>query len=108
MQDALTALEQNYMTLNQQLAMLSLNCTPDQKTALMNQVVAARSAYWSCVNKAFHDDDPQVVSLASQLNAANQQLSNAVQQMGDIGATLTQITQAVTLASSLAALVISP
>jgi len=107
MQDALAALEQNYMTLNQQLAMLGLNCTPDQKTALMNQVVAARSAYWSCVNKAFHDDDPQVVSLTSQLNAANQQLSNAVQQMGDIAGTLTQITQAVTLASSLAALVIS-
>jgi len=107
MQDALAAIEQNYMNLNQHLAMLSVNCTPDQKTALMNQVVAARSAYWSCVNKAFHDDDPQVVSLTSQLSAANQQLCNAVQQMGDIAGTLTQITQAVTLASSLASMVIS-
>jgi len=107
MQDPLAALEQNYMNLNQQLAMLSLNCTPDQKNSLISQVVAARTAYWSCVNKAFHDDDPQVVNLTSQLNAANQQLSNAVQQMGDITATLNQIDEAVTLASSLAALVIS-
>ncbi|MDR3751287.1 MAG: hypothetical protein P4K94_07340 [Terracidiphilus sp.] len=107
MQDALAALEKNYMNLNQQLNMLSVNCTADQKSALMNQVVAARTAYWSCVNKAFHDDDPQVVSLTSQLNAANKQLSNAVQQMGDITATLNQITQAVTIATGLAALVIA-
>jgi ABC-type phosphate/phosphonate transport system ATPase subunit len=107
MQDALAALEQNYMNLNQQLAMLSVNCTPDQKTALISQVVAARTAYWSCVNKAFHDDDPQVVSLTNQLNAANQQLTNAVLQMGDITTTLNLITRAVTVASSLAALVIA-
>jgi hypothetical protein len=56
---------------------------------------------------AFHDDDPQVVSLASQLNAANRQLNQAVQQMGNMTATLNKIAQAVTVATSLAALVIS-
>ncbi|MGH9598670.1 MAG: hypothetical protein ACRD27_02300 [Terracidiphilus sp.] len=107
MQAALAALEQIYMNLHQQLAMLSTNCTPDQRSQLIAQVVAARTAYWSCVNKAFHDDDPQVVSLTSQLNAADQQLTNAVQQMGDMAATLNAVTQAVSLASSLAALVIA-
>ena len=106
MQNALAALEQNYMNLNQQLAMLSVNCTPDQKAALISQVVAARTAYWSCVNKAFHDDDPQVVALTNQLNAANQQIGIAVQNMGDIAATINLITQAVTVAASLAKLVI--
>ena len=108
MPDALAALEQNYATLNQQLTMLSLNCTPDQKNALIGQVAAARSAYLSCVDKAFHDDDPQVLSLTNQLNGAIQQVSNSVQQMGNMSDTLTAITQAVSIASSLAALVICP
>ena len=108
MQDALSALEQTYMNLQSQVSMLSMNCNADQKNTLITQLVAARSAYWSCVNKAFHDDDPQVISLTNQLNAANQQLSNAVQQMGDITATISQITQAVSLASGLASMVICP
>lgn len=106
MQEALAALEQNYMNLNQQVAMLSANCNTDQKAELIKQLVCARVAYWSCVNKAFHDDDPQVMDLTTKLKAANQLLANAVQQMGDITVTLSQINTAVTLASSLAALVI--
>ena len=107
MQDALAALEQTYMTLQSQVSMLSAACDPQQHDTLITQLVAARSAYWSCVNKAFHDDDPQVISLTSQLNVANQQLSNAITQMGDMNTLLTQITQAVATASKLAALVIS-
>jgi hypothetical protein len=106
MQDALAALEQNYMNLNRQLTMLSANCTQEQRSQLIAQVVAARSAYWSCVNKAFHDDDPRVVSLTAQLNAASQQLSNAVEQMGDMTDTITRISHAAAIAGSLAALVI--
>jgi len=107
MQAALAALEQNYLTLNSQVTMLSIACTPDQKTALVTQLVAARAAYWACVNKAFHDDDPQVVALTNQLNAVNQQLTDAVGQMGDFTATLGQITNAAAIAGSLAALVIA-
>src|SRR5271165_426506 len=81
MQDALAALEQTYMTLQQQVGMLSLNCDDDQKKLLISQLVAARAAYWNCVNKAFHDDDPQVGALTAQLQASNQQLQKATQQM---------------------------
>ncbi|MGD0548848.1 MAG: hypothetical protein ABR991_13685 [Terracidiphilus sp.] len=67
----------------------------------------ARQNYWACVNKAFHDDDPQVVSLITQIDAANQELSNAVQQTGNITATINDITNVVTLGAQLAAKVIA-
>lgn len=107
MQDALAALENTYMTLNQQLLGLPDNAPADQRSQLSGQVVAARAAYWSCVNKAFHDDDPQVVSLTSQLSAINQQLSDATEEMGNIANVLGQAAQAVSLATSLAKLVIA-
>lgn len=108
MQDALSALEASYITLQAQIADLSAACqNPDQTSALMSKYVAARTNYWSCVNKAFHDDDPAVASLVTQLNAANMDLKTAVEQMGDMKKVLDSITQAITLGSSLAAKVIS-
>jgi len=80
--------------------------TPAQRDALSTQYVQARQNYWACVNKAFHDDDPQVVSLTAELAAANQQLSKAVKEMGDITTVLRNITSVVTLGSQLAAKVI--
>src|SRR5271165_3359687 len=106
MQDALAALEQTYMTLQQQVGMLSLNCDDDQKKLLISQLVAARAAYWNCVNKAFHDDDPQVGALTAQLQASNQQLQKATQQMGNISAVLDKINDAVSAATKLAGFVI--
>lgn len=107
MQGPLVALEQTYINLQQQVSMLSAGCDPQKKQALITQLVAARTAYWSCVNKAFHDDDPQVASLTAQLTDANQKVVNAIQQMGDMSATLDQITRSVSLASQLAKFVIA-
>jgi small-conductance mechanosensitive channel len=88
--------------------MLSAACqTQAQRDTLQTQYVQARQNYWACVNKAFHDDDPQVVALTTQLDTFNKQLTTAVQQMGDISNLLNQITEAVSTAASLAKLVIS-
>jgi hypothetical protein len=107
MQTALAELEKCYFTLQFQLDMLSAACqTQGQRDALSAQYVKARQAYWSCVNKAFHDDDPQVASLTKQLDTANANLKVAVQQLGNISKVIDDITQAVSIAASLAKMVI--
>jgi hypothetical protein len=107
MQDPMAVLEQNYISIQDQVNMLSLSCNQAERDTLNTELVAARSAYWSCVNKAFHDDDPQVVALTAQLKQQTQAIKDAVQNMGDIAKVLDQITMAVNTAANLAALVIS-
>jgi len=103
MQRPLQELETAYFTLQSQINMLSQVCqTQEQRDTLSAQYVQARQNYWACVNKAFHDDDPQVVSLTNQIDAANKQVSNAVQQLGDIAKTLNDITNVATLGTQLA------
>jgi small-conductance mechanosensitive channel len=107
MQDPMAVLEQNYITIQDQVNVLSLSCNQAERDKLNTQLLAARSAYWSCVNKAFHDDDPQVAALTAQLKQQTQSIKNAVQNMGDIAKVLDQITTAANTAANLAALVIS-
>jgi hypothetical protein len=108
MQSALAELETTYFTLQSQIGPLLAACqTQAQRDTLTTQYVAARSAYWSCVNKAFHDDDPAVIALTTQLDAANDQLKKAVQELGNIKTTIDNITQVVTIGASLAAKVIA-
>lgn len=103
----MAVLEQNYVTIQEQVNMLPLNCDQAERDALNTQLVAARSAYWTCVNKAFHDDDPQVVALTAQLKQQTQAIDDAAQNLGDIAKVLDQITTAVDTAAKLATLVIS-
>lgn len=107
MQDAMAVLEQNYIIIQDQVNLLALSCDQAERDSLNTQLVAARSAYWSCVNKAFHDDDPKVVALTAQLKQQIQPIEDAVERMGDIAKVLDQITTAVNTAAKLAALVIS-
>jgi hypothetical protein len=108
MQSSLSELEATYITLQAQIGVLLAACqTKDQRDALTAQYVAARTAYWSCVNKAFHDDDPTVVSLTNQLDASNKQLQTYVTQLGDINTTIANITQVITVGAQLAAKVIA-
>ncbi len=105
MQDAMMALEQNYITIQNVVTMLPLNGNQSLRDSLNTQIVAARRAYWSCVNKAFHDDDPQVADLTAQLKQQTQAIYDAVKNLGDIANNLNQITTAVETAAKLAALV---
>ncbi len=105
MQDSMAALEQNYITIQNLVNMLPLNGDQAERNTLNTQLVTARKAYWSCVNKAFHDDDPQVVDLTAQLKQQTRTIKDAVQNVGDIANKLDQITTAVNTAAKLAALV---
>jgi len=108
MQDQLEELQTTYFTLQSQIDNLSRACqTQAQSDALSAQFVQARQNYWACVNKAFHDNDPQVVNLTSQIDAANQQLSLAVTQLADITKTISVITDVVTVGTQLASKVIT-
>lgn len=108
MQSPLQELETTYFTLQSQISVLSQACqTQEERDTVSAQYVQARQNYWACVNKAFHDDDPQVVTLTNQIDAANTQLSNAVQQLGDIADTISDITNVVTLGEQLASKVIT-
>ncbi|HEY1500334.1 MAG TPA: hypothetical protein VGF88_12200 [Acidobacteriaceae bacterium] len=103
MQSALEGLEKTYFTLQTQIDMLGAGCkTQAQRDALMTQYVQARQNYWSCVNDAFHDEDPQVANLTKQIEAGNQQLAKAVEQMGDISKTIDMITNVVNVGTALA------
>jgi len=107
MQNPLAALEQNYTTVQNQVNMLPLDCNQVERDGFNAQLVAARNAYLSCLDKAFRGDDPQVVALTAQLKQQTQSIKDDVQNMGDIAKVLDQITTAVKTASNLAALMIS-
>lgn len=108
MSSPLEELASTYFTLQEQINMLGVACeTQDQRDALSKQYVQARQNYLACQNQAFHEDDAQVVTLTSEIAAANQQLKSAVEQMGDIAKTITDITNAVTLGAQLATKVIT-
>ncbi len=107
MPGALSEVESTYFTLQAKIATLAEACqTPEQSAALTAQYEAAHDAFLACENKAFHDDDPEVATLTTQLNAANAEVKKAVQQMGEISKTIDIITDAVKISSSLAGKVI--
>jgi hypothetical protein len=108
MQSALAELETTYVTIQAQIGLLLAACqTKEQRDDLTSKYVAARSAYWSCINKAFHDDDPAVIALTTELDAQNKQVKAAVQQIGNIKTVIDTIAQAVSVGTSLAAKVIA-
>ena len=106
MQDSMTALEQNYITIQNLVTMLPIDGNQSLRDSLNAQLVAARRVYWSCINKAFRDDDPQVADLTAQLKQQTQAIEHAETNVGDIANMLDQITTAVNTAAKLAALVI--
>lgn len=103
MPNALQELQDTFLTLQSQIDMLSAACqTQGQRDSLQDQYTKARVAYYATLDKAFHDDDPQVANLAKQLAEANTKLKNAVQEMGNMSKTMDEITKAVSLVANLA------
>ncbi|NYF78056.1 hypothetical protein [Granulicella arctica] len=104
MGDALSSVESYYFSLQSQLDLLLAACTTQQqRDALMSQYVAARQNYWSCINKMFHNDDPAVIALVTQLKAAEALVKQSVAQMGDISKVIDGITKAVAIGVQIAA-----
>ena len=96
------ALENLYFLLRGSLSTLQTHgATPDQLDQLRTQIVIARTNYWTAVNKIFHEDDPQVRNLTSQLNAAQISLDATIKHLNDVAKVLDAITKAVDIGSQL-------
>lgn len=104
MGDALQSLENSYLFLTSNLSGILNSCqNQSQKDAVMSQYVEARRNYWNCVNSIFHDDDPAVAALVSQLKTDQTSLQAAVKSLANISNVIDAITTAVKAASDLAA-----
>lgn len=108
MSDALFALERIYFAFQQSLTSMLAAC-PDQATRdqVMTQYVLARTNYFNCVNKAFHDDDPSVVALVTQAKTVALDLTNINKDLGDIAKVISYATQAVAVGAQIAGKVIA-
>lgn len=102
---ALNSLESQYIVLTQNLAATLAACqTDDQRTAIRTQYVQARRNYWNSINQIFHDDDPAIESLVSQMNAAHDSLQKMTQDLANVAKVITTISTAVKIGTELASM----
>ena len=102
---ALNSLESQYIVLTQNLAATLAACqTDDQRTAIRTQYVQARRNYWNSINQTFHDDDPAIESLVSQMNAAHDSLQKMTQDLANVAKVITTISTAVKIGTELASM----
>ena len=108
MNPSVQALENLYFLLRGSLTTLQAHgATPDQLDQLRTQIVTARTNYWTTINKIFHEDDPQVRNLTSQLNSAQMSLEATIKHLNDVAKVLDAITKAVDIGSQLVAKAVS-
>jgi hypothetical protein len=102
------ALENLYFLLRSSLSTLQAQgATPDQLDQLRTQIVLARTNYWTAINNIFHDDDPEVRTLTSQLNAEQLTLAATIKNLNDVAKVIDAITKAVDIGSELVAKAVS-
>ena len=103
MGEALSALQTQYIFLTVNLADLLAACpTQDLRDAIQTQYVACRRSYFACVNTIFHDDDPAISNLVTQMETAQASLEQTVADLNNIAKVVDGITQAVTIGVKLA------
>jgi len=108
MNPATLALENQYFSLRKSLPELEAQgATQDQLDALRTAIAQSRTNYWTAIGRQFHEDDPEVAALISQMNASQLALDQTVKHLGDVAKILNGITQAVDIGSKLAAKVIA-
>jgi hypothetical protein len=108
MGDALSALEQIYFSIQSNLNDMLAACkTQAQRDKVMSQYIAARQNYWQCVNKAFHDDDPELQAIVAEAKTDITALQGIDDNLGKIAKVISMLTQAVDIGSKIAAKVIS-
>ncbi len=105
MNPSLKALENQYVLLTNNLPNLIAACKGDKtlKDTLMSSYVTSRRNYWDGINAIFHDDDPAVHALVTQMTADQISLDATIQNMGKIAKVLAAITKAVDVGSQLLA-----
>jgi hypothetical protein len=99
---SIQALENLYFLLRSSLSTLQAHgATSDQLDQLRTQIVIARTNYWTAINSILHDDDPEVRTLTSQLNAAQLSLEATIKHLNDVAKVLDAITKAVDIGSQI-------
>ena len=105
MNPSLKALENQYLLLTNNLPALIVACKDDctLKDNLMTSYVTSRRNYWDGIKAIFHDDDPAVHALVTQMTADQISLDATIQNLGKIAKILAAITKAVDVGSQLLA-----
>lgn len=104
MANALSDVQNTFLTLDQHYNMLLAACpTQDARAALGVQYAAAQKNYQMCVDQFLASDDPAVAAVSQQLQAANQVVSQAEKEMGTITKVLDHVNTALELGQQLIA-----
>jgi hypothetical protein len=104
MANALTDVQNTFLTLDDQYSMLLAACRTQQDRDLVGaKYAAAQKNYQTCLNQVLEDDDPEVTALSKQLKAANAVVAQATVEMGDMSKVLNSLTTAIDLGSKLIA-----
>jgi hypothetical protein len=83
-------------------------CTTDQqRTTVLSQYTAARDTYWAAVAKTLSDNNPVVQAVDTQLQAANAQVAQALNNLTNIVGFISAAAGAIQLAASLVTLAAS-
>jgi archaellum component FlaF (FlaF/FlaG flagellin family) len=102
MPNALLTVQDTFNTLDSQFRILFVACqTEEQRAALKQRYSEAQAAYQKCIGKMLSDDDAEVAALDAQIKAANQQIKQAVTEMGTISKVIDEITTAIQLGEKL-------
>ena len=105
MSDAFQCLKETYFTLDVNFNDLFAACqTDDEKNMLRTDYVAARNNFLTAQNKILSDDEPMVKDLVAQIQAAQSQINNELQNLQDVASLLKVITVAVNIGSKLTSL----
>jgi hypothetical protein len=108
MNPPLAVLEKQYFFLQGSLPdLMSQGATPEELDAIRKAIVQSRTNYWKAINGVLHDDDPEVKSLVSQMNAAQLNLEAGLKTLGNVAKVLNVITKAVDIGSQIAAKVVA-
>jgi hypothetical protein len=101
---SLQSLEDQYMLLTQQLPMTLAACTIQaQRDQVTAQYVNSRRNYWNSIQKAFHDEDPAILSLVQQMHDEQKKIKESANHLNNIVEVINIITDAVTVGTALAA-----
>lgn len=108
MGDALGALERIYFSMQSSLSSMLAACqNQGERDQVLAKYVAARQNYWSCIGKAFHEDDPAVMALVKQAGDVADTLMKIKTHLGEIAKVLNVLTSGVEIGAALAAKVVA-
>lgn len=107
MANALDDVRDTFTTLNAQYKLLLAACHPgtEEKADLQAKYALAEQNFEACADKALEDDDDQVKTISTQLQATNKQVAQATKEMGNMQKVIGDIATAVNYGSQLLAMV---